>query len=201
MHSKPRPTGKEDVMNAILEAATALFAERGVAGVAVRDIAARANVNHGLVHRHFGSKHNLRLQVQNHLMRKINAAIGAPENYADAFVSGVAALRSNEAFWKVLARTFLDGQFEGDVQSAFPFLRKMIALITEAQANGTFDKSADPRLLVAGGTAMVLGLLVFENYLLPGTGLDDQPAEAAQDAILQAFMDIIIQVSNDASSA
>ncbi len=193
MHPKTRPTGKKDVMNAILIAATDLFAERGVAGVAVRDIAARADVNHGLVHRHFGSKENLRLQVQNHLMQKINADIGEPDDYAEAFLRGVAALRRNEAFWKVLARTFLDGQFEGDVQSAFPYLRKMIALIAAAQADGRFDKSLDPRLLVAGGTAMVLGLFVFANYLLPGTGLDDRPAEETQDAILQAFMDILIQ--------
>ena len=110
-------------MTAILDAATALFAAKGVAGVSVRDIATKANVNHGLVHRHFGSKENLRLRVQNRLMEKINADIGAPENYADAFILGVAALRKNEAFWKVLARTFLDGQFKGDVQSAFPFLK------------------------------------------------------------------------------
>lgn len=193
MRKTTRPTGKDDVMTAILDAATALFAAKGVAGVSVRDIAAKANVNHGLVHRHFGSKENLRLQVQNHLMEKINADIGEPENYTDAFLRGVAALRKNEAFWKVLARTFLDGQFEGDVQSAFPFLQKMTAIITQAQKDGTFNKRTDPRLLVAGGTAMVLGLLVFENYLLPGTGLDDEPAGTAQDAILQAFMDILLK--------
>jgi TetR/AcrR family transcriptional regulator, repressor for neighboring sulfatase len=188
-----KPKGKEDVMTAILEAATSLFAEKGVAGVSVRHIADRANVNHGLVHRHFGSKENLRLQVQNQLMQTINKDIGEPEDYADAFSRGVAALRKNEAFWKVLARTFLDGQFEGDVQSDFPFLQKMIGFITKAQAHGTFDKQVDPRLLVAGGTAMVLGLLVFENYLLPGTGLDEEPAGMAQDAILKAFMGLLVE--------
>ena len=193
MPPTPRPTGKEDVMTAILDAATSLFAENGVAGVSVRDIAARANVNHGLVHRHFGAKENLRLQVQNRLMERINADIGEPENYEDAFLRGVDALRKNEAFWKVLARTFLDGQFEGDVQSAFPFLQKMTILIAAAQKDGTFDNHTDPRLLVAGGTAMVLGLLVFENYLLPGTGLDGEPAETAQNAILQAFMERLLQ--------
>lgn len=193
MPPTPRPTGKEDVMTAILDAATSLFAENGVAGVSVRDIAARANVNHGLVHRHFGAKENLRLQVQNRLMERINADIGVPENYEDAFLRGVDALRKNEAFWKVLARTFLDGQFEGDVQSAFPFLQKMTTLIAAAQKDGTFDNHTDPRLLVAGGTAMVLGLLVFENYLLPGTGLDGEPAGKAQDDILEAFMERLRQ--------
>lgn len=180
-------------MTAILDAATALFAEKGVAGVSVRDIAARANVNHGLVHRHFGTKEYLRLQVQNRLMEKINADIGEPINYEDAFLRGVDALRKNEAFWKVLARTFLDGQFEGDVQSAFPFLQKMTTLIAQAQKDGAFDNRMDPRHMVAGGTAMVLGLLVFENYLLPGTGLDGKPACKAQDDILEAFMRLMRQ--------
>jgi len=178
-------------MTAILDAATALFAEKGVAGVSVRHIADSANVNHGLVHRHFGAKENLRLQVQNRLMEQINADIGEPESYEEGFLRGVAALRKNEAFWKVLARTFLDGQIEGDVQSAFPFLRKMTSLIAAAQKSGTFHNRTDPRLLVAGGTAMVLGLLVFENYLLPGTGLDGEPAGKAQDEILEAFMDLM----------
>ena len=182
-----RPKGKENVMNAILDAATAMFAEKGVAGVSIRDIAAKANVNHGLVHRHFGSKENLRLHVQNRLMRIINADIGDPDNYEDAIIRGVQALRQNEAFWKVLARTFLDGQFTGDVQSSFPFLKKMTAFIDRAQRDGTINRPTDPRVLVAGGVAMVLGMLVFENYLLPGTGLDDQPLEKTQEILLKTY--------------
>ena len=40
----------------ILAAARELFAAHGVDGVSVRQIAAKAGVNHALVHRYFGTK-------------------------------------------------------------------------------------------------------------------------------------------------
>lgn len=43
----------------ILEAAELLFAERGLHGVAVRDVAREAGVDSALVHYHFGSKNEL----------------------------------------------------------------------------------------------------------------------------------------------
>lgn len=61
------PTGRAEVAAAILEAATELFAERGPAATSIRDIAARAGVNHGLVFRHFGTKEQLVGAVLDHL--------------------------------------------------------------------------------------------------------------------------------------
>ena len=51
--------GREEVRAAVLAAAGELFAERGPSAVSVRDIASLAGVNHGLIHRHFGSKEGL----------------------------------------------------------------------------------------------------------------------------------------------
>ncbi len=57
---KPRRTRDPDAKRAaILEAATAAFAERGFARATIRDIAKRAGVTHGLVIRHFCSKEDL----------------------------------------------------------------------------------------------------------------------------------------------
>ena len=53
-----RPTGRHDVMSALKQAALELLAEQGMA-FSIREVAGRANVNHGLVHRHFGSKQEL----------------------------------------------------------------------------------------------------------------------------------------------
>src|SRR5205807_3220629 len=57
--TRARPTGREEVRAAVLEAATRLFVGRGPASVSLRDIAEEANVNLGLLHRHFGSKSEL----------------------------------------------------------------------------------------------------------------------------------------------
>src|SRR5437763_10922665 len=53
----PRPAA--DPRDLLIDAALRLLVTRPVAGVSVRDIGAEAGVNHGLVHRHFGSKEGL----------------------------------------------------------------------------------------------------------------------------------------------
>ncbi|MBO9522483.1 MAG: TetR family transcriptional regulator [Nocardioidaceae bacterium] len=54
-----RRPGSPDTRAAILEAARALFAERGFAGASVRAIASAAGVDPALVHHYFGSKDDL----------------------------------------------------------------------------------------------------------------------------------------------
>ena len=54
--TKAKPHGREQVRSAVLTATSELVAERGPDGFSVREIAARAGVNHALVHRHFGTK-------------------------------------------------------------------------------------------------------------------------------------------------
>lgn len=64
---------KEDTQEAILDAGRALFAERGVAEVSIRDIAAVAGVSHTLVHFYFGSKEELVAAILNREARRLNA--------------------------------------------------------------------------------------------------------------------------------
>lgn len=55
-----RPPTSRD---ALLAAALELFAERGPAAVSLREVAARAGTNLGLIHRHIGSKRDLVAEV------------------------------------------------------------------------------------------------------------------------------------------
>lgn len=48
-----------ETRKAILDAAEILFSQNGYAGTALRDIAAAAGVRQGLVHYHFGNKHEI----------------------------------------------------------------------------------------------------------------------------------------------
>jgi AcrR family transcriptional regulator len=54
-----KPHGKEEVKEAIIKASIPLIAESGVERVSFREIAAAANVNQGLITRHFGTKKEL----------------------------------------------------------------------------------------------------------------------------------------------
>jgi AcrR family transcriptional regulator len=58
-----RPYGREAVRRALVQAATSLIAKHGVEGVSTRTIAKEAQVNHGLITRHFGSKEGLVKEV------------------------------------------------------------------------------------------------------------------------------------------
>lgn len=177
---KERPQGREAVRQALIEAAAELFSKYGVEAVSIRDIAARAKVNHGLIHRHFGSKERLRRETQEYLAAGVRGEIGLPETLEEALLKGFAALKNHPSFWRVMARTFLDGEDHGDVQSDFPFIQYLVALAQKAQAEGRMDARIDPRYVIASIVSYGLGMLVFERYILQGSGLDTEPRETVE---------------------
>ena len=63
----------------ILECALEAFAERGFEGATVRDIAAAAGVNHGLIKYHFGDKDNLWKSAVEFLFIRMHDEISPPE--------------------------------------------------------------------------------------------------------------------------
>ena len=89
------PSGRDEVSAAVLAAAAELFAERGPSATSIRDVAARAKVNHGLVHRHFGSKEKLVGAVLDHLAAELNTLLdaGAPEADIDRALDRQARVR------------------------------------------------------------------------------------------------------------
>jgi AcrR family transcriptional regulator len=76
----------------ILDAAEALFAERGFAGVSVREIAGRVGLNQASIYNHFPSKQALYEAVLDRGLRPIR----------DLLAEGAPALRTEEARSRVL---------------------------------------------------------------------------------------------------
>jgi AcrR family transcriptional regulator len=69
------PHGRAEVESALIAAAADLFATRSPSSVSVRDIASAAGVNHGLVHRYFGSKDALLGAVLRSLADQVAQAV------------------------------------------------------------------------------------------------------------------------------
>ena len=191
--SKNQPKGRDEVVEALIKAAATLFAERGVSGVSLRDIAAHAGVNHGLIHRHFGSKENLRKQTQEYLAKNIRDDIGTPENLIDLLGRAESAIQKNPLFWRVMARSFLDGTVAGDVQSEFPFVRDFVELVTAVQQQGLITLDLDPRYIVVAICAYGLGMRAFERYLMEAAGLGDEPVEKVQAEIRNRFISLCLK--------
>lgn len=73
-----RPSGKDSVRLALIDAATRLIARRGVYGVTTRAIAQEARVNQGLITRYFGSKKVLVQQVARSISERLfEEAVGS----------------------------------------------------------------------------------------------------------------------------
>jgi AcrR family transcriptional regulator len=163
------PYGREAVKRALLDAAAELFAEQGPERVSVRDLAERAGVNHGLVHRHFGSKAG----VLRALMQQLSQRIAADASASGASLpSAFAATAARGAYWRVLARALLDGGDPRELQPGFPLVQQLLAQAREAQKCGRVSPDVDARLLTAMGVAMGLGWLLFEPFVIAATGLE-----------------------------
>ena len=155
------PTGREEVVAAILEAASELFAERGPAATSIRDIAARSKVNHGLVFRYFGTKEQLVGAVLDHLGATTTATLQADPSAPEAE-------RALDRHMRVMARTLLDGYPAGRLQTRFPGASLMFDHVREVHDN---DRSA--RLAVANAFALQLGWRLFAPFVRSATGLDE----------------------------
>jgi AcrR family transcriptional regulator len=73
-----RSAQKERTRARILECALDAFAERGFEGATVRDIAAAAGVNHGLIKYHFEDKDNLWKAAVTFLFERMHAEMETP---------------------------------------------------------------------------------------------------------------------------
>jgi AcrR family transcriptional regulator len=162
-----KPRGRESVRQALIDAGIKLFAERGPDDVSVRELAAHAGVNHGLVHRHFGSKDGLLQATMAQLADKVADSVG-PANPSESLAELLRTTfgATEEAtHWRILARSLLDGIPIAELQDDFPVVRRMLAAAGRGVSSPLTSQSL-VTLLLAGG----LGLLLFEPYLREATG-------------------------------
>jgi AcrR family transcriptional regulator len=157
-----RPHGPDAVRTALVDAAARLFAERGPDRVSVKQIAAAAGVNHGLVHHYFGSKDALLSAVLASLSEQVAAelASGAPADVIAA--NGGATERHN----RIAAFLILQGRDPAALKGSFPVFDTLVASL-----RGQGLSPADARLRTAQVVAQVIGWQLFESFLIDGAGL------------------------------
>jgi AcrR family transcriptional regulator len=189
--SRPRqPRGRDAVRAAILRAAGDLFAARGPKAVSVRDIAARAGVNHGLVHRHFGSKQAVLRAVLSGLIRDIADAAG-PAALDARFQQRIAETTTGSNYWRVVARAFLDGEVPRVLQAEFPIIRQLVEAFEVRRRRGDLAAEFDPRIAAAGTAAQWFGWVLFEPFLVAAAGLDDRPIEVVRREFFAARLALL----------
>ncbi|MUL64621.1 TetR family transcriptional regulator [Mycobacterium sp. CBMA 234] len=165
------PVGRDEVVAAILEAAAELFAARGPAATSIRDIAAKSNVNHGLVFRHLGAKEKLVGAVLDHLGQRLEELIdaGAPPEVLEAAVDRQV---------RVIVRVALDGYPVGELQTTFPTMTRLLDELRPRYADET-----QARLAVANIIALQLGWRLLGPFLRPALGLGELTDEQVRAAV------------------
>ncbi|MBM4359194.1 MAG: helix-turn-helix transcriptional regulator [Deltaproteobacteria bacterium] len=178
---EPSPRGREAIRAAVLAAASELFASHGTAVVSIRDIAARAGVNHGLVHRHFGTKDVLIREVMAWLGGEL-AGISRRERSSDASLPGTLMAALGESrYVRVLARALLDGLDVGDLQGQFPVVDALLEAARAAKKSGDLREDLEPRMVIAMAVALGLGWLLFEPFVIASAGLKKNPETLRRD--------------------
>lgn len=165
-----QPTGPDEVRGALVRSAAELYAARGPARVTVREVAAVAGVNHGLVHRYVGSKDDLLGAVLDELADAMAAEIAAGDDDPPRFAPGTAGDR----YLRVLAHALLDGSAPELHQTSFPLVDGLVRLAR--QRRGLDEQAA--RVAAARVAAQQLGWRLFGPFVLRAAGLDEADGAA-----------------------
>ena len=173
------------MMNALIKAGAELFAERGLAAVSVRDVAARARVNHGLVHHYFGTKEDLLSAVVQRLSEELanQATVRFDELFEAAGRSGL---------FRILARLILDGHDIEEFDPKHPIFDRILGVATQAKEAGFLRADLDPKLVASMGVALHLGWLVFEPHLMNAAGHRKRDRDRLRAEIFGTYLKLIL---------
>ena len=156
-----RPLGREAVIDALVDATIDLLIQRGT-DISVRQIAAEAGVNHGLVHTYFGSKQSLLAAAVDEVYRRAGADVDA-----DGFPPADLATRRGGELAKVIARIRLDDV--PGVLGSHPVADSWIQALSD---NRPDLGEREIESMVATASALALGWAVFADHICEASGLD-----------------------------
>lgn len=102
------PSAKQLVSDSLLDAAERLFGQRGPNAVTLRDIAAEAGVNFGLLYQYLGTRANLLQAVFERVSERASPALADAPDFAAA-IALMRSAHSEEAYARMLAWALLEG--------------------------------------------------------------------------------------------
>ncbi|MBX3286199.1 MAG: TetR/AcrR family transcriptional regulator [Actinobacteria bacterium] len=166
----------------LLAAAVELFSEQGPASVSIRDIARHAGVNHGLIHRHFGSKDDLLAEAIE--VGSFSLQPGAFDPAGFDIDRVVHAMHHGSPSPKTIARVIVDDIAIGTVRPRYPVLERLLIFTRQLPPEARPLELADPRLAAAAAVSLVVGSAIWGATLRVAFGLEDD------DGIESAMADL-----------
>ena len=188
------PRGREQVIDAIVEATIELCRTGGPDKVTLRRVAEHASVNYGLVYRHFGTKAEVvKAAMQRAHMRSSRLLVEPAEDLEGA-VSRILVEGTN-----TLARVMAWGILQGEIDNILPATESSLVLkgLYELAAKGSDIKSAADsfatKITVGTLVAALLGWRLYEPYIIRGLKLEGTSQPALYRSILSVLRRVIDQ--------
>jgi AcrR family transcriptional regulator len=153
----------------IRDAALRLFAERGMDGATIRDIARGAGVSGGLVRHHFGSKNGLRAACDSYALDQIMRI--KEQAVLDGQIGSVGFMSAAQPTMLLTLRYFARSLVDGTPAAASMF-DEMVELTQAWLAQHHPGEISDPRGFAAIFVAMETGLLAMHDQLSRSLGAD-----------------------------
>lgn len=167
-----RPTGKKEVMEALTQAASELFGNLGPEAVSVRDVAAKADVNHALVHRHFGTKENLLQAVLDEHARAFRAAMLKEEDFGATLVRLFDVATERPAFTMIAAQLLLGS----DAPNAFVAQEGGLKVLADKVSKGKSKQDREQAMtVIAAAASLNLGWHLFAPFIIHALDYDGAP--------------------------
>ncbi len=193
---KRRRRGREATTEAILIAAEKLFSARGFSGVAIRDIGEHAGVSHALVQRYVGHKADVYRTV---LKRNEDAILNAAPDDPDLLASGNrmfrAALALHRPYVRLIVQSAIQGLSYEETPGRFAATERLVELAEQAAASTSpADSDLDPRLVVAGAVALLLGWVAAESWLCSAVGIEDMDEAEIEEGLGRLFVGVLSEV-------
>jgi len=193
----------------IREAALRLFAEHGVSGASIRDVAKAAGVSPGLVQHHFRSKARLRRAVEESVVRRATEAFGRPiggdsplESKARIGSKISEFIRENPAVFAYVGRSLLEGDAAGLAlfEALFRLARAQVdSLVAARMVRSDVDRDwnalhvilidVGAYLFEAALTEVATTVTASVDEIVTGTGDPWQAAITALGAYMQACLE------------
>jgi len=181
-------TARQRDVDSIIEAARSLFAERGPAAVSLREVASRAGVNYGLIHRYIGSKEAMLRLVFSSSSESWTRDFSDADRPGDA-IDLLLQPKTDTTYLRMLAHIILEGRDPAELLGSPPALRELVRrlddegdrLDDEGAASGM--GSVDPRIKAAAITAAGMGWGLFGSHIRVIAGLGELPAEEVDQRI------------------
>lgn len=162
--------GRDEVVRRLVAAAVELFAKDGPDGVALRQVAAAAGVNYGLIHQYIGTKDDLLRLAFRSVSEQAAERFSAASDLDGALDELVRSHRNRSAYVAMLGWALLQGRDAHALLGRSPALGVLVERLAKLD-----EAQPEARLRVEAMVAMTLGWQLFGPFIRSGVGLDDIP--------------------------